>query len=114
MSTIVGKLVIHFETNKSNDESPDGVYLAIGLIIVLLSRTFFYNNYGLIISHLAMKSRVATCHIIYNKVCSSYNHFLNISVIETYEYILKLQTYANNTQLKFRRYDSKKIVLTSL
>lgn len=84
MSTIVGKLVIHFETNKSNDKSPDGIYLAIGLIIVLLIRTILYNNYGLINSHLAMKSRVATCHLIYNKVCSSYCYFSNTSVIETY------------------------------
>lgn len=84
MSTIVGRLVIHFETNKSNDKSPDGMYLAIGLIIVLLIRTVLHNNYGLINSHLAMKSRVATCHLIYNKVRSSYYHISKTSVIETY------------------------------
>lgn len=68
MSTMVGKLVIHFETNKSNNQSPVGVYLAIGLIIVLLIRSILFNNYDIIMSNLAMKARVATCNVIYNKV----------------------------------------------
>lgn len=68
ISTIVGKLVEHFETNKSVDQSPDGIYLAIGLITVLLMRSVVYNTYDVTISHIAMKTRVATCNIIYKKV----------------------------------------------
>jgi len=72
MSTILGKLVKHFETNKSNNQSPVGIYLALGLIIILLIKSILYNSYEKIISHLAMKARVATCNLIYNKVHSSY------------------------------------------
>ncbi|XP_008186888.2 probable multidrug resistance-associated protein lethal(2)03659 [Acyrthosiphon pisum] len=67
ISTIVGKIVIHFETNKSVHQSSDGIYLAIGLITVLLTRSILYNSFDMIISHIAMKIRVATCNIIYKK-----------------------------------------------
>jgi len=68
ISTIVGKIVVHFETNKSVHQSPDGIYLAIGLITVLLTRSILYNSFDMTISHIAMKIRVATCNIIYKKV----------------------------------------------
>ncbi|XP_060872658.1 probable multidrug resistance-associated protein lethal(2)03659 isoform X2 [Metopolophium dirhodum] len=67
ISTVVGKIVVHFETNKSVNQSPDGIYLTIGLIIVLLTRSVLYNSYDMRTSHIAMKIRVATCNIIYKK-----------------------------------------------
>ncbi|XP_022166672.1 probable multidrug resistance-associated protein lethal(2)03659 [Myzus persicae] len=67
ISTIVGKIVVHFETNKSVNQSLDGIYLAIGLIAVLLMRSILYNGFDMRISHIAMKIRIATCNIIYKK-----------------------------------------------
>ncbi|XP_026808487.1 probable multidrug resistance-associated protein lethal(2)03659 isoform X2 [Rhopalosiphum maidis] len=67
ISTIIGKIVKHFETNKSVNQSPDGIYLAICLIALLLIRSMMYSRYDMIISHMAMKVRIATCYIIYNK-----------------------------------------------
>lgn len=68
ISTVVGKIVAHFETNKSVHQSPDGIYLAISLVAVLLTRSILYNGYDTRLSHMGMKIRVAICNIIYKKV----------------------------------------------
>lgn len=64
----MGRLVDHFDTNNSANQSPDGVYLATGLITALLIRAIMYSCCYLMYAHLAMKIRVATCNLIYNKV----------------------------------------------
>lgn len=68
VSTMVGLIVSYFETNTSFDRNPVGVYLAIGLISLLLIKAIVYNNFSMSIAHLSMKMRVATCDLIYNKV----------------------------------------------
>lgn len=65
---MVGLIVNHFETNTSIDQNPVGVYLAIGLILLLLMRAILYNNTSMTIAHLSMQMRIATCNLIYNKV----------------------------------------------
>lgn len=65
---MVGLIVNHFETNTSIDQNPVGVYLAIGLISLLLIRAIMYNCVSMMIAHLSMQIRVATCDLIYNKV----------------------------------------------
>ncbi|CAI6363288.1 unnamed protein product [Macrosiphum euphorbiae] len=68
ISTTVGLIVNHFETNTSSfDQNPVGVYLAIGLITLLLIRSIAFNSYSMLIAHISMKMRVATCDLIYNK-----------------------------------------------
>ncbi|CAI6361191.1 unnamed protein product [Macrosiphum euphorbiae] len=68
ISTTVGLIVNHFETNTSSfDQNPVGVYLAIGLITLLLIRSIAFNSYSMSIAHISMKMRVATCDLIYNK-----------------------------------------------
>jgi len=68
LSTIVGKIVSYFETYKSTNQKQDGIYLAICLIAVLLMRSINFNTFDTILSHIAMKLRIATCNIIYKKV----------------------------------------------
>lgn len=68
LSTIVGKIVNHFETYKLTNQGQDGIYLAICLIAILLMRSISFNTFDTITSHTAMKLRIATCNIIYNKV----------------------------------------------
>lgn len=65
---MVGLIVNHFETNTSLDQNPVGLYLAIGLISLLLIRAIIYNYTSMTIAHLSMQMRVATCDLIYNKV----------------------------------------------
>ncbi|XP_060852278.1 LOW QUALITY PROTEIN: probable multidrug resistance-associated protein lethal(2)03659 [Rhopalosiphum padi] len=65
IATIVGKIVVHFETNSSNIST--GIYLLIGLVIILLIRIIIYSGYDMTISHLGMKMRIATCNLIYKK-----------------------------------------------
>jgi len=66
---MVGLIVNHFETNTSSfDQNPVGVYLAIGLITLLLIRAIVYNYFSMTIAHISMQMRVATCDLIYNKV----------------------------------------------
>jgi len=66
---MVGLIVNHFETNTSSfDQNPVGVYLAIGLISLLLIRAIIYSFVSMSIAHIAMKMRVATCYLLYNKV----------------------------------------------
>ncbi|XP_016663044.1 probable multidrug resistance-associated protein lethal(2)03659 [Acyrthosiphon pisum] len=68
ISTMVGLIINHFETNTSSfNQNPVGVYLAIGLISLLLIRAIIYNYIAMSILHLSMKMRVATCDLIYNK-----------------------------------------------
>ncbi|XP_022166667.1 probable multidrug resistance-associated protein lethal(2)03659 isoform X2 [Myzus persicae] len=67
ISTMVGLIVNHFETNTSLDQNPVGVYLAIGLISLLLIRAIIYNSFSMSIAHISMQIRVATCDLIYNK-----------------------------------------------
>ncbi|XP_022166683.1 probable multidrug resistance-associated protein lethal(2)03659 [Myzus persicae] len=65
ISTIVGQIVDHFEKNSS--VGIVGIYLSIGLVIILLIRIIIFSGYDMISSHLAMKMRIATCNIIYRK-----------------------------------------------
>jgi len=65
---MVGLIVDHFETNTTFEENPVGVYLAIGLVSLLLIRAIVFNSFSMTISHLSMQMRVATCDLIYNKV----------------------------------------------
>jgi len=65
---MVGQIVNHFEINTSLDKNPAGVYLGIGLISLLLIRAIIYNSTSMMIAHLSMQMRVATCDLIYNKV----------------------------------------------
>uniref|UniRef100_A0A2S2NRW0 Putative multidrug resistance-associated protein lethal n=1 Tax=Schizaphis graminum TaxID=13262 RepID=A0A2S2NRW0_SCHGA len=66
IATIVGKIVVHFETNSSNNST--GIYLLIALVIILLMRLIVFSGYDMIITHLGMKMRIATCNLIYKKV----------------------------------------------
>ncbi|KAL5236136.1 hypothetical protein ACI65C_003546 [Semiaphis heraclei] len=75
---MVGLIVNHFETNTSIDQNPVGVYLAIGLISLLLIRAIMYNCVSMMIAHLSMQIRVATCDLIYNKALR-----LKINSLET-------------------------------
>ncbi|CAH1738398.1 unnamed protein product [Aphis gossypii] len=67
ISTMVGLIVNHFETNTYFDQNPVGVYLAIGLVSLLLIRAIIYNIVSMSNAHLSMQMRVATCDLIYNK-----------------------------------------------
>ncbi|XP_025202348.1 probable multidrug resistance-associated protein lethal(2)03659 isoform X2 [Melanaphis sacchari] len=67
ISTMVGLIVNHFEIKSSFDQNPVGVYLAIGLILLLLTRAMVYNSNNMSNAHLSMQIRVATCDLIYNK-----------------------------------------------
>ncbi|VVC32175.1 Hypothetical protein CINCED_3A023482 [Cinara cedri] len=67
VTTIVGRIVNHFETKKLEEQSPSGIYLAVALITALLVRTIMYSCCYLMFAHLAMKIRIATCNLIYNK-----------------------------------------------
>ncbi|XP_027849264.2 probable multidrug resistance-associated protein lethal(2)03659 isoform X1 [Aphis gossypii] len=67
LSTIVGKIVSYFETYKPTNQKQDGIYLAVCLIAVLLMRSINFNTFDMILSHTAMKLRIATCNIIYKK-----------------------------------------------
>lgn len=67
ISTMVGLIVNHFETNTCFDQNPVGVYLAIGLVSLLLIRAIIYNGVSMSNAHLSMQMRVATCDLIYNK-----------------------------------------------
>jgi len=68
ISTMVGLIVSHFETNTYFDQNPVGVYLALGLISLLLIKAIIYSCVSMSIAHISMKMRVATCDLIYNKV----------------------------------------------
>lgn len=81
---MVGLIVNHFETNTCFDQNPVGVYLAIGLVSLLLIRAIIYNGVSMSNAHLSMQMRVATCDLIYNKViyvilCSKINIILNLN-----------------------------------
>ncbi|XP_060849436.1 ATP-binding cassette sub-family C member 4-like isoform X2 [Rhopalosiphum padi] len=63
----VGKIISHFETKNTKNQFNIVVYYAVGLIIACSLKTFSSNSYNMMSSHLAMKMRVATCDLIYNK-----------------------------------------------
>ncbi|XP_060872943.1 probable multidrug resistance-associated protein lethal(2)03659 isoform X2 [Metopolophium dirhodum] len=65
ISTIVGKIVEHFETNSSVGSLE--IFLSISLVIILLMRIIIFSGYDMISSHLAMKMRISTCNLIYRK-----------------------------------------------
>ncbi|KAL5236135.1 hypothetical protein ACI65C_003545 [Semiaphis heraclei] len=63
----VGKIISHFESKNTKHQFDMVVYYAVGLIITCSLKTFSSNSYNMMSSHLAMKMRVATCDLIYNK-----------------------------------------------
>uniref|UniRef100_A0A2S2PMH1 Multidrug resistance-associated protein 4 n=2 Tax=Schizaphis graminum TaxID=13262 RepID=A0A2S2PMH1_SCHGA len=63
----VGKIISHFESKNTKNQFHIVVYYAVGLIIICSLKTFSSNSYNMMSSHLAMKMRVATCDLIYNK-----------------------------------------------
>jgi len=92
---MVGLIINHFETNTYFDQNPVGVYLAIGLVSLLLIRVIIYNIVSMSNAHLSMQMRVATCDLIYNKVIyvilNLNNNFLgNIFILLFIQLFIKL------------------------
>ncbi|KAE9537850.1 hypothetical protein AGLY_005822 [Aphis glycines] len=65
ISIIVGHIVAHFETNSADNSN--GIYLLIGLVIVLVLRIINFCGHDMVTAHLGMKIRIATCNLIYKK-----------------------------------------------
>ncbi|XP_050059315.1 probable multidrug resistance-associated protein lethal(2)03659 isoform X2 [Aphis gossypii] len=63
----VGKIISHFELKNTKNQFHLVVYYAVGLIITCSLKAFSSNSYNMMSSHLAMKMRVATCDLVYNK-----------------------------------------------
>ncbi|CAI6361980.1 unnamed protein product [Macrosiphum euphorbiae] len=63
----VGKIISHFESKNTSHQFHMVVCYAVVLIITCSLKTFSSNSYNMMSSHLAMKMRVATCDLIYNK-----------------------------------------------
>lgn len=73
----MGQLVIHFDTNKADNQSNRGIYAAACLITFCLLKAIILNNYSMTNAHLGMKMRTATCNLIYKKVLHiGYIYFL--------------------------------------
>lgn len=71
IATIVGHIVAHFENNSADNSK--GIYLLIGLVIVLVLRIINFCGHDMVTAHLGMKIRIATCNLIYKKVYIPYN-----------------------------------------
>ncbi|CAH1738397.1 unnamed protein product [Aphis gossypii] len=65
IAIIVGHIIAHFETNSADNSN--GIYLLIGLVIVLVLRIIVFCGHDMVTAHLGMKIRIATCNLIYKK-----------------------------------------------